>query len=122
MVVIPSPFFIQQNMIAFPATFPATFSTLDTNMITLTLVKQYLNIHPTNTTEDALIQLLMDAAVLNASRITDESNALIELALLKDIATNYMHRENYLDSENGGLILSNTTLKLLNQFRKVLVY
>lgn len=88
----------------------------------LSLVKQYLNIHATNTTEDALIQLLLDAAVLQAERITDVTNALIDVALLKDIATNYMHRENYLDSDNGGLILSNGTISILNQYRKVIVY
>lgn len=88
----------------------------------LNLVKQYLNIHPENTTQDALIQLLMDAAELQASRITDATNALIDLALLKDIATNYQHRENYLDPENDGLILSNGTISILNQYRQVIVY
>jgi hypothetical protein len=87
----------------------------------LALVKQYLNIHPTNNTEDALIQLLIDAATLQAARITDAQNALINLALLKDIATNYMHRENYLDPENGGLVLSNGTILILNQYRKVII-
>lgn len=88
----------------------------------LNLVKQYLNIIASNTTEDVLIQLLIDAATLQAQRITDETNALIEVSLLKDIATNYMHRENYLDPENGGLLLSNGTLSILNQYRKVIVY
>lgn len=87
----------------------------------LALVKQYLNIHPSNSTEDALVQLLIDAATLQASRITDAQNALINLALLKDIATNYMHRENYLDPENGGLVLSNGTISILNQYRKVII-
>lgn len=108
-------------MIEFPATFPSAFSDF-IPMITLTLAKQYLNIHPTNTTEDAIIQLLIDAAVLQAERITDATNALIDLALLKDIATNYQHRENYLDSENAGLILSNGTISILNQYRKVIIY
>gem|GEM_PF-1032431 len=93
---------------------------ISTNM-ELSLVKQYLNIHSSNSTEDTLIQLLLDAAVLQAQRITDESNALIDLALLKDIATNYQHRENYLDAENGGLVLSNGTISILNQYRKVIV-
>lgn len=87
----------------------------------LALVKQYLNIHQTNTTEDALVQLLIDAARLQAARITDAQNTLINLALLKDIATNYMHRENYLDPENGGLVLSNGTISILNQYRKVII-
>lgn len=88
----------------------------------LQLVKQYLNLHPSNTTDDTLIQLLLDAAVIQATSITDETNALIDLALLKDIATNYMHRENYLDSENAGMILSNGTLTILNKFRKQIIY
>lgn len=87
----------------------------------LSLVKQYLNIHSSNTTEDTLVQLLLDAAVLQAERITDASNALIDLALLKDIATNYQYRENYLDSKNGGLVLSNGTISILNQYRKVVI-
>ncbi|MBE9598752.1 head-tail connector protein [Pedobacter sp. MC2016-24] len=87
----------------------------------LELVKEYLNIHATNTTEDVLIQLLLDAAVLQAARITDETNALIDLALLKDIASNYMHRENYLDGKNAGLVLSNGTISILNQYRKVVI-
>lgn len=87
----------------------------------LNLVKQYLNIHPDNTTEDALIQLLIDAATLQALRITDESNALIEVGLLKDVASNYQHRENYLDSKNGGMVLSNDTISILNQYRKVVI-
>jgi hypothetical protein len=87
----------------------------------LELVKQYLNIHATNTTEDALIQLLLDAAVLQAARITDEANSLIDLGLLKDIASNYMHRENYLGGKNGGLVLSNGTISILNQYRKVVI-
>lgn len=88
----------------------------------LQLVKQYLNLHPSNTTDDTLIQLLMDAAVIQATSITNETNALIDLALLKDIATNYMHRENYLDAENAGLILSNGTITILNKFRKQIIY
>ena len=91
-------------------------------MIELPLVKQYLNIHPSNTTEDILIQLLLDAAVIQALSITDESNAMTDLALLKDIATNYMHKENYLDVDNGGLILSTGTIQILNKFRKVIIY
>lgn len=88
----------------------------------LNLVKQYLNIHPSNNTDDVLIQLLMDAALIQAQSITDVENSLINLALLKDIATNYMHRENYLDSENAGMILSNGTLTILNKFRKQIIY
>ncbi|WP_316817290.1 head-tail connector protein [Pedobacter nyackensis] len=95
-------------------------------MITLNLTKQYLNIHPTNTTEDELIQLLIDAAEVQASKLIGQDgmidSKLIDLALLKDIATNYMHRENYLDAENGGLILSNGTISILNQYRKVVIY
>ncbi|SDJ95882.1 uncharacterized phage protein (possible DNA packaging) [Pedobacter sp. ok626] len=96
-------------------------------MLTLELTKQYLNIHPSNTTEDTLIQLLIDAAEIQAYKLISTTegmidNALIDLALLKDIASNYMHRENYLDSKNGGLILSNGTLSILNQYRKVIVY
>lgn len=91
-------------------------------MIQLTLVKQYLNIHPSNTTEDVLIQLLLDAALIQAASITNGVNSLIDLALLKDIATNYQHRENYLDVDNGGLILSNTTIQILNKYRKVIIY
>jgi hypothetical protein len=64
-------------MIEFPASFPASFNTDNIHMITLPLVKQYLNIHPSNTTEDVLIQLLIDAATIQAARITDETNALI---------------------------------------------
>lgn len=109
-------------MLKLPFQLPASFSTENIHMITLTLTKQYLNIQPSNNTDDAVIQLMIDAAVIQAARITDQTNALVKLALLKDIATNYQHRENYLDSENGGLVLSNTTMKLLNQFRKVIVY
>lgn len=91
-------------------------------MITLQLAKQYLNIHPSNTTEDALIQLLLDASLIQAAQIAgDTDNALIDLALLKDIATNYMHRENYLDVDNGGLVLSQGTIQILNKFRKVII-
>ena len=95
-------------------------------MITLTLTKQYLNLHSSNTTEDELIQLLMDAAETQAYKLIGQDgmidSPLIDLALLKDIATNYMHRENYLDAENGGIILSNNTISILNQYRKVIVY
>lgn len=87
----------------------------------LSLVKQYLNIHPDNTTEDSLIQLLIDASTLEAARITDVSNALVDLAILKDIASNYQYRENFLDSKNGGLALSNDTISILNQYRKVVI-
>jgi len=90
--------------------------------MTLELVKQYLNLAPSNTTQDVLIQLLMDAATEQAVRITDTQNALIDLAILKDIATNYQHRENYLDAENGGLALSQTTINILNQYRKQIIY
>jgi hypothetical protein len=91
-------------------------------MITLSLVKQYLNIHPDNTTDDSIIQLLMDASLVQAFQIAGETdNALIDLALLKDIATNYQHRENYLDADNGGLILSNGTIQILNKFRKIII-
>lgn len=90
--------------------------------MTLELIKQYLNIAPSNTTQDALIQLLLDAAQLQAARITDVQNALIDLALLKDIATNYQHRENYLDAENGGLMLSQTTINILNQYRTQIIF
>lgn len=90
--------------------------------MTLELVKQYLNIAPSNGTQDALIQLLLDAAQLQASRITDAQNALIDLSVLKDIATNYQHRENYLDAENSGLMLSQTTINILNQYRKDIIY
>ncbi len=114
-------FYLKEIMIEFPAAFPEIFSINNTNIMNLELVKQYLNIHPSNTTEDTLIQLLLDAAVLQAARITDETNSLIDLALLKDIATNFMHRENYLDSKNGGLILSNATISILNQYRKVVI-
>ena len=85
--------------------------------MTLDLIKKYLHIAPTNTTDDELITLLQAAAMIQATRITSESNALIDVALLKDIASNYQHRENYLDPENGGNILSNSTIKILNQFR-----
>ncbi|RAJ24993.1 head-tail connector protein [Pedobacter cryoconitis] len=91
-------------------------------MITLPLAKQYLNIHPSNTTDDVMIQLLMDAAIIQATQITDADNSLIDLSLLKDVATNYMHRENYLDVDNGGLILSNTTVQIINKYRKVIIY
>jgi hypothetical protein len=87
-------------------------------MITLTLAKQYLNIHPTNTSEDVLIQLLMEAAQVQALLITDADNAAIDLALLKSVADFYLHRENYLDADNGGLILSTGTIQILNKFRK----
>ena len=91
-------------------------------MITLALTKQYLNIHPSNTTDDVLIQLLMDASLIQAAQIAgDADNALIDLALLKDIATNYQHRENYLDVDNGGLVLSQGTIQILNKFRKVII-
>lgn len=83
----------------------------------ISTIKKYLNIADNNTSEDALLELLQAAAMIQATRITTESNALINVALLKDIATNYQHRENYLDPENGGNILSNTTIKILNQFR-----
>lgn len=88
----------------------------------LSTVKQYLNIAPSNNTQDALIQLLLDAAQIQALRITDVQNALINLAILKDVATNFQHRENYLDAENGGLMLSQTTLQILNQYRKQIIY
>ena len=88
----------------------------------LLTVKQYLNIAPSNSTQDAIIQLLSDAAMLQAARITDAQNALIDLAILKDIATNFQHRENYLDVENGGLMLSQTTLNILNMYRKQIIY
>lgn len=90
--------------------------------MTLEIIKQYLNIAPSNTTQDALIQLLLDATTEQASRITDAQNALINLAILKDIATNYLHRENYLDAENGGLMLSQTTLNILNQYRTKIIF
>ncbi|RZK73162.1 MAG: phage gp6-like head-tail connector protein [Pedobacter sp.] len=90
--------------------------------MTLEIIKQYLNIAPSNTTQDALLELFMNASQEQASRITDEANALIDLAILKDIATNYQHRENYLDAENGGLILSQTTINILNQYRKTIIY
>lgn len=91
-------------------------------MITLTLAKQYLNIHPSNTTDDLIIQLLIDASLVQAIQIAgDADNALIDLGLLKDIATNYMHRENYLDVDNGGLVLSQGTIQILNKFRKVII-
>ena len=88
----------------------------------LQTVKQYLNIAQSNDTQDALIQLLLDAAMLQVARITDAQNALIDLAILKDIATNFQHRENYLDAENGGLMLSQTTLNILNMYRKQIIY
>ena len=92
-------------------------------MITLPIVKQYLNIHPSNTAEDVIIQLLMDATLIQATQIAgDTDNALVDLALLKDIATNYMHRENYLDVDNGGLVLSQGTIQILNKFRKVIIF
>jgi len=92
-------------------------------MITLSLTKQYLNIHPSNTVEDVIIQLLMDAALIQATQIAgDTDNALVDLSLLKDISTNYMHRENYLDVDNGGLILSIGTIQILNKFRKVIIF
>jgi len=90
--------------------------------MTLEIIKQYLNIAPSNNTQDALIQLLFDAAMLQASRITDAQNALIDLAILKEIATNFQHRENYLDAENGGLMLSQPTINILNQYRKQIIY
>jgi len=90
--------------------------------MTLEIIKQYLNIAPSNNTQDALLQLLLDAAQLQASRITDAQNALINLALLKDIATNYQHRENYLDAENSGLMLSQTTINILNQYRSQIIF
>ena len=90
--------------------------------MTLELIKQYLNIAPSNTTQDVLLELFMNASVEQASRITDEANALIDLAILKDIATNYQNRENYLDAENSGLILSQATINILNQYRKQIIY
>lgn len=90
--------------------------------MTLEIIKQYLNIAPSNNTQDALLQLLLDAAQLQASRITDAQNALINLALLKDIATNYQYRENYLDAENSGLMLSQTTINILNQYRNQIIF
>ena len=83
----------------------------------LSTIKKYLNIAENNTSDDLLLELLSAAAMIQATRITDASNALIDVALLKDIASNYQHRENYLDPENGGDILSNSTIKILNQFR-----
>jgi len=85
--------------------------------MTIDLIKKYLHIAPDNNNDDELINLLQAAAMIQATRITSESNALIDVALLKDIASNYQHRENYLDPENGGNILSNSTIKILNQFR-----
>jgi len=90
-------------------------------MITLALTKQYLNIHPDNTTDDLIIQLLMGAAQVQALLITDADNTAVDLALLKDIATSWMHRENYLDADNSGLILSQGTIQILNKFRKVII-
>lgn len=90
--------------------------------MTLEIIKQYLNIAPTNNTQDLLLDLLLESAIEQASRITDKSNALIELAILKDIATNFQHRENYLDADNGGLMLSQTTLNILNQYRNQIIY
>lgn len=87
----------------------------------LSTIKKYLNISENNTTDDALIELLQAAAMIQATRITDVSNALIDVALLKDIASNYQHRENYLDPESGGDILSNSTIKILNQFRPTII-
>lgn len=87
----------------------------------LSIIKKYLNIADNNTSDDALLELLSAAAMIQATRITTASNALIDVALLKDIASNYQHRENYLDAENGGDILSNSTIKILNQFRPTII-
>jgi uncharacterized phage protein (predicted DNA packaging) len=87
----------------------------------LSTIKKYLNISENNTNDDELILLLQAAAMIQATRITSESNALIDVALLKDIASNYQNRENYLDPESGGDILSNSTIKILNQFRPTII-
>jgi uncharacterized phage protein (predicted DNA packaging) len=108
-------------MIELPANFPASFQS-QSDVIKLDLVKKYLNIHQSNTSDDKLLLLFISAAILQAQRITDADNSLIDLALLKDIATNYQHRENYLDPENAGVMLSKDTISILNQYRKVIIF
>lgn len=105
--------------------------------IQISTIKKYLNIAVDNEQFDEVLNLLIASSYLQAQRITGlilskdatdeetelESNALIDLAVAKDIATNFQSRENFKDSENGNSIaLSTSTLTILTQFRKQIIF
>lgn len=105
--------------------------------ITIDTVKKYLNIAVDNNQFDEVLNMLIASSYLQAQRITGlslfreeddeetvlESNALIDMAVAKDIATNFQNRENFKDTENGNSIaLSNSTLTILTQFRKQIIF
>ncbi|RYY00552.1 phage gp6-like head-tail connector protein [bacterium] len=105
--------------------------------ITIDTIKKYLNIAVDNNQFDEVLIMLIASSYLQAQRITGlvlskdetddetelESNALIDLAVAKDIATNFQSRENFKDTENGNPIaLSNSTLNILTQYRKQIIF
>lgn len=101
--------------------------------IALTTLKKYLNIAPDNNSYDELLNLLMDASYTKIELITgrklivndpenetSESNSIIDIAVLKDIATNFKNREN--ESDVPVYSMDTNTKKLIIPYIKQIAY